>query len=212
MLWPLNPTDAGLAVGRGTAIAISRKPASTGFGRSATVSTTWDATLPAYWDREQVIATYMAFIAGPEDPGARRRVAQILPRPADPDGRAQYVGLENFPASRIIATIRAFLSNLLIRDRFELPDIRSTPHHHQTFPGHAARLRGRAGPGAVARRRGTAAGLVRVLNKPWRQSSPSTWSPVQGVMPPQEAGGDFFFHTETEENPWWSSIWRRPIA
>ena len=185
-------------------IAISRKPA---------LNRTWtkrdcfhfmDCDGPAYWDQEQAIATYMAFIAGP---ATRRLVAEWLRFCRDPrilTDEPSTCGLENFPGFQDHRHDQSVLSNLLIRDRLEVSDILFgrdiKTKNFQDMLGvfEDALIRTRLREGSSTTQEPCVS-----LNKPWTQSSPSPWSPAQGVMSPDEGVRDFFFHTEMEESPWW---------
>ena len=159
----------------------------------------------AYWDREQVIATYIAFIAGPETRSLIGEWLQFCRDRRILTDDPNTCGLENFQGFQDHRHDQSVLSNVLIRDRFELPDIMFGRHittkHFQDMLGvfeddlirtSLSDLENQSQETCVS------------LNKPWTQSSASAWSPVSGVMAEQVVGRDFFFHTEVEENPWWT--------
>ncbi|MDP4025854.1 hypothetical protein Q8W71_24795 [Methylobacterium sp. NEAU 140] len=185
-------------------IAIARKPAQNRSWTKRDCFYHMGCDTPAYWEREQVIATYMAFIAGPE---TRRLVAEWLGYCRDSrilTDEPNTCGLDNFPDFQDHRHDQSVLSNLLIRDRFELPDILfgrdiTTKHLQETLGVFEDTLLG-----SRAREAGSRSQEICVsLGKRWTQSSPSPWSPVEGMMTPDGGDKDFFFHTETEECPWW---------
>ena len=190
------PTLAWLSEGE-RRLAIARKPApnSAWTKRDCFVHMGCDA--PAYWEQDQLIATYMVFVASPS---TRRLVADWLAFARDArilTDEPNTCGLDNFLDFQDHRHDQSVLSNLVIRDGFALPNVlfgrEITTKHFQDMLGvfEDALVRGRLREGCVS------------LGKPWTQSSPSIWSPEQGVMREPEDGRDFFFHTEQEREPWW---------
>ena len=190
------PTLAWLSEGeRRLAIARKHAPNSAWTKRDCFVHMGCDA--PAYWEQDQLIATYMVFLASPS---TRRLVADWLAFCRDArilTDDANTCGLENRPDFQDHRHDQSVLSNLVIRDGFALPNVlfgrEITTKHFQDMLGvfEDALLRTRLREGCAS------------LGKPWTQSSPSIWSPGRGLMGEPEEGRDFFFHTEQEREPWW---------
>jgi hypothetical protein len=190
------PTLAWLSEGE-RRLAIARKPAPNSAWTKRDCFVHMECDAPAYWEQDQLIATYMAFVASPS---TRRLVADWLAFCRDArilTDEPNTCGLDDFPDFQDHRHDQSVLSNLVIRDGFTLPNVlfgrEITTKHFQDMLGvfEDALVGARLREGCVS------------LGKPWTQSSPSIWSPERGVMAEPAEGRDFFFHTEQETAPWW---------
>lgn len=156
-----------------------------------------DCDAPAYWAHDQLIASYMVFIA---NPSTRRLVDDWLRYCQDArvlTDDPNTCGADDFPDFQDHRHDQSVLTNLVIRDEFELPDLqfgrnitsKNLQNMLSVFEGALVQPPTR--------------GDCVSLGKPWRQSSPSVWSPVTGVMTEHAEDRPFFFHTEAEGDPWW---------
>lgn len=179
-------------------LAIARKPALNQSWTKRDCFHYMGCDAPTYWGREQVIATYLAFIAGP---ATRKMAADWLHFCRDArilTDDPNTCGLDNLPGFQDHRHDQSVLSNLLVRDDFDIPDIRfgdavSTKHLRDMLGIFEDRL--------ISQR--LQSNCIS-LGKPWTQSSASVWSPTQGTMEEDDGARDFFFHTEQELAPWWS--------
>lgn len=179
-------------------IAISRKPAPNRLWTKRDCFHYMGCDASRYWDEEQVIATYLGFIAGPETRNLVSewlefcRDARIL---TDAPNTCELENLSGFKEHRHDQSV---LSNLLIRNGFTLPAVR---FGENIFTKHFQEMLGLFETGLVKER--LSARCIST-GKMWRQSSASVWSPDHGVMDNTVEDRDFFFHTDDEERPWWN--------
>lgn len=178
-------------------IAIARKPAPNRSWTKRDCFHYMGCDDSRYWDEEQVIATYLGIVAGPE---TRSLVAEWLEYCRDArilTDSANACGLENLSGYQEHRHDQSVLSNLLIRNEFTLPGIL---FGRDIFTKHFQEMLGLFET-ALVRDRLSARCIS--IGKTWHQSSASVWSPDHGVMDSTAEDRDFFFHTEDEERPWW---------